>query len=61
MCAGVPEQKIGQCAKEVKKIQTSILVGIADVEFTINDSNEKLSAHRQGPAPTLIVRGHQGI
>jgi hypothetical protein len=58
MCAGVPEQKIGQCAKEVKKIQTSILVGIADVEFTINDSNEKLSAH---PAPTSIVRGHQGI
>jgi hypothetical protein len=41
-------QKINQCAKDVKKIQTSILVGIAYVGSTIDDSNKKLSAHHRG-------------
>jgi hypothetical protein len=38
-------QKIKKCAKDVEGIQTSTLVSIAHVGFTVEDSNEKLSAH----------------
>jgi hypothetical protein len=47
-------QKINQCAKDVKEIQTSTLVSIAHVGSTINDLNENLSAHHRGRTPTPI-------
>jgi hypothetical protein len=48
-------QKTIQCAKDVKEIQTSTLVGIAYVESMINDLNEKLSAHHRGRTPARIL------
>jgi phosphohistidine phosphatase SixA len=54
-------QKINQCAMDVKEIQTSTLVSIAYVGSTIDDSNERFSAHHRGRTPTSIVRRHQGM
>jgi hypothetical protein len=54
-------QKINQCAKDVKEIQTSTLVGIAYVGSTIDGSNERFSAHHRDRTPTSIVRRHQGM
>jgi hypothetical protein len=54
-------QNINQCAKDVKKIQRSTLVGIAYVGFTVGDSNERFPAHHRGRTPTPIFRGHHRI
>jgi hypothetical protein len=48
-------QKINQCTKDVKEIQTSTLVSIAHVGSTMDDLNENLSAHHRGRTPTRIL------
>jgi uncharacterized alpha-E superfamily protein len=47
-------QNIKKCAKDVEGIQTSTLVSIAHVGSTVEDSNEKFSAHYRGRTPTPI-------
>jgi hypothetical protein len=48
-------QKINQCVKNVKEIQTSTLVSIVHVGSTVENLNEKLSGHHRGRTPTRIL------